>query len=129
MDSIPGNLADVATASKRIAQGLLAIGENRLELFAVEVQEQREYFIRAIVMALVMAAFGLLAGIALTFAIVLLMWERSPIITLFVLTGIYGAVAAFIWHRLNQMQRQWQTLPATLAQLRKDRECLDRCLG
>ncbi len=128
MDASTANLADVAASTKRFAQGLLAIGENRVELIAVEIQEQREFLIRAILMSLVMAAFGLLAGIALTFAIVLLVWDRAPIATLLVLAGLYVAAAAFVYFRLQHLQHLWSTLPITLEQIRKDRECLERCL-
>jgi uncharacterized membrane protein YqjE len=42
----------------------LAIGENRFELLMVEVQEERERLLHAIVLALGAAALGLLAGMA-----------------------------------------------------------------
>jgi uncharacterized membrane protein YqjE len=43
-----------------------------------------------------------------------------------VLTAIYGAIAGFLYTRLLRLQRDWQTLPETLDQLRKDRECLEK---
>jgi hypothetical protein len=58
----PGRLAET---SKRFARCLLAIGENRIELLMVEVQEERERLLHAIVLALGVAALGLLAGVAL----------------------------------------------------------------
>jgi uncharacterized membrane protein YqjE len=74
------------------------------------------------------AAFGLLAGVALTGAIVILLWELSPVATLLVLTGLYGTAAACLYRRLTVMLRDWQTLPATLDQLQKDRACLEKAL-
>jgi uncharacterized membrane protein YqjE len=53
-----GQLVEV---SKRFARRLLSIGENRCELLMVEVQEERERFLHAILLALGMAGFGLLA--------------------------------------------------------------------
>jgi len=67
----PGQLVDT---SKRFARRLLAMGENRFELLMVEVQEERERLLRAILLALGVAALGLLAGMALTGAIVVLLW-------------------------------------------------------
>ena len=63
----------LAANSKQFARRLLTIGENRLELLTVEVQEERERLLHAFLLALGVAAFGLLAGITLTAAIVVLL--------------------------------------------------------
>jgi len=114
--------------SKRFARRLFTIGENRLELLMVEVQEERERLLHAILLALGGAVFGLLAGITLTAAIVVLLWERSPVAVLLTLTALYGAAGVCIWRRLTGLLRDWQTLSATLDQLRKDRACLGKIL-
>jgi uncharacterized membrane protein YqjE len=106
----------------------LTIGENRFELLMVEVQEERERLLHAILLALGMAGFGLLAGVALTGAIVVLLWELSRVAALLVLTCLYGATAVCLYRRLTLLLRDWQSLPATLDQLRKDRACLDKDL-
>ena len=60
----------VVEASKRLVRRLLTIGENRFELLMVEAQEERERLLQAIRLALAVAVFGLLAGVALTGAVV-----------------------------------------------------------
>ena len=45
------NLEQLAATSKHFARRLLTIGENRLELLMVEVQEERVRLLRAIVLA------------------------------------------------------------------------------
>lgn len=114
--------------SKRFVRRLLTIGENRLELLMVEVQEERERLRHAILLALGVAAFGLLAGVALTGAIVVWLWECSRVAALLALTGLYGATAVCLYRRLTRLLRDWQNLPATREQLRKDRACLERNL-
>jgi uncharacterized membrane protein YqjE len=114
--------------SKRFARRLLTIGENRFELLMVEVQEERQRLLCAILLALGVAAFGLLAGVALTGAIVVLLWELSRVAALLVLTILYGATAVGLYRRLTRLLRDWQNLPATLDQLRKDRACLEQHL-
>ena len=126
----PGNsnAGQLVETSKRFARRLLTIGENRFELLMVEVQEERVRLLRAILLALGVAAFGLLAGAALTGAIVVLLWELSRVAALLVLTSLYGATAVFLYQRLTLLLRDWQNLPATLDQLRKDRACLEKRL-
>ena len=53
-------LSQLAAGSKALAWRLLAIGENRIELLMVEMQEGRERCLRAILLACGVAAFGLL---------------------------------------------------------------------
>jgi uncharacterized membrane protein YqjE len=122
------NAGQLGETFKRFARRLLAIGENRFELLMVEVQEERERLLRAILLALGVAALGLLAGVALTGAIVVLLWELSRVAVLLVLTGLYGAAAVCLYRRLTRLLLDWQNLPATLDQLRKDRACLEKHL-
>jgi uncharacterized membrane protein YqjE len=122
------NLGQLATTSKHFARRLLTIGENRLELLMVEVQQERVRLLRAILLALGVAAFGLLAGVALTGTIVWLFWKLSPLAVLLALSGLYAAAAVFLYRRLTVLLRDWQNIPATLEQLRKDRECLEKSL-
>jgi uncharacterized membrane protein YqjE len=107
----------------------LTIGENRLELLTVEVQEERERLLHAFLLALGVAAFGLLASLTLTAAIVVLLWQYSPFAVLLTLTGLYGVAAVCLYRRLTLLLRDWQTLSATLDQLRKDRACLEKTLA
>jgi uncharacterized membrane protein YqjE len=129
MEESTPSLGQLAASSKECARRLLTIGENRLELFTVEMQEERERLLRAFLLALGVAAFGLLAGLTLTAAIVVLLWDRSPAAVLLGLTFLYGAGAAYLCLRLAGLLRDWQTLSASLDQLRKDRACLEKILA
>jgi uncharacterized membrane protein YqjE len=126
MEGSTDSIRRLASASKDFAQRLLIIGENRLELVTVEVQEERECLLHAFLLALGVAAFGLLAGITLTAAIVILLWGCSPAAVLFILTGLYGAAGVCFSLRLTRLLRDWETLSASLDQLRKDRACLKK---
>lgn len=121
----PGQLVDTW---KRFARRLLAIGENRFELLMVEVQEERERLLRAILLALGVATFGLLTGVVFTGTIVVLLWAVSPTAALLMLTSLYGVAAFSFYLRLMRLIRDWQNLPATRDQLRKDRQCLEKQL-
>jgi uncharacterized membrane protein YqjE len=112
-----------------LARRLLTIGENRLELLTVEVQEERDHLLRALLLALGVAAFGLLAAITLTAVVVVGLWDRfSPVGVLLTLTFLYGAAGVLLCWRLAKLLHDWETLPASLDQFRKDRACLEQIL-
>jgi uncharacterized membrane protein YqjE len=128
MEESTVSFSQLARTSRRFAQRVLTIGENRLELLAVEVQEERERLLHTFLLALGVAAFGLLAGLTLTAAIVMLLWACSPVAVLLALTALYGAAGIFLYRRLARLLRDWQTFSASLDQLRKDRACLEKIL-
>jgi uncharacterized membrane protein YqjE len=126
MEESTVSLRQLATTSKTFARRLLTIGENRLELLTVEMQEERERLLHAFLLALGVAAFGLLAGLTLTAVIVVWLWAWSPVVPLLILTGLYGAAGICLYRRLTGLLRDWQTLSASLNQFRKDRACLEK---
>ena len=126
METATDSFEPLAASSKRFARQLMTFGENRLELLTVELQEERERLLTAFLLALGVAAFGLLGAMTLTAAVVILLWQLAPITVLLAVTILYAAVAVGLYRRLAGRLRDWQTLSATLDQLRKDRACLDK---
>ncbi len=126
-ESTPG-FRQVAASARELALRLLTIGGNRLELLTVEVQEERERLLHALLLAFGVAAIGLLAGMTLTALIVVLFWDCSRWAALLTLTALYGAFGFCLYRKLAVLLRDWQTLPASLDQLRKDRACLGKIL-
>jgi uncharacterized membrane protein YqjE len=129
MEESTVSFGQLGATSKQFARRLLTVGENRLELLTVEVQEERERLLLAFLLALGVATFGLLAGITLTAAIVVVFWAYSPLAVLLTLTGLYGAAGVCLYRRLTGLLRDWQTFSASLDQLRKDRDCLEKILA
>jgi uncharacterized membrane protein YqjE len=126
MQTSSDNSPHLGDATKRIAQRMFVIVENRLQLLMVEAQEERERVLLAILLALCTAVFGLLAGVTLTVVIALALWEHSHIMALVVLATLYSIAAVFFYQRLVRLQQDWETLPGTLEQLKKDRQCLEK---
>ena len=128
MEKSTVSLTQLGASSKHFARRLLTIGENRLELLTVEVQEECERLLHAFLLALGVAAFGMLAGFTLTAAIVVWLWTWCPLAVLLILTALYAAAGICLYLRLTGLMRNWQTLSASLDQLRKDRVCLEKIL-
>jgi len=127
-ETASARFAELKVASKHLARRLMTIGENRLELLQVELQEERERMLLAVLLALGVAGFSVLAGVALTITLVVVLWPHSPATALLVLTVLYAAAASYLYRRFALLLRAWQTLPATLDQLRKDRAGLESFL-
>jgi uncharacterized membrane protein YqjE len=129
MDHAPASERNLKAASKQFGRRLLTLLENRLELLTVEVQEERERLLHDLLLALGVAAFGLLAGLSFTAALVVLFWKYSPLTVLLVMTALYTAAGLALCRLLVHRLREWQSLSASLDQLRKDRQCLDQILS
>jgi len=129
MENSTVSIHQLTMASKQFVRRLGTIGENRLELLAVELQEERARILHAVLLALGMTAFGTLAGITLTALLAYLLWPWSPPGLFAILTVLYAAAAGLLYWRLNGLLSDWQTLSASLDQLRKDRACLEKLLA
>ena len=116
-------------ASKHLAHQALAVCENRLHLFLLEAQEERENIYRACGLAAGAAMFILLAGVALTLLVAVACWPWSPVAALAILFVIYSSAACLFYRQLAKMRREWQSFSATFDELKKDRECLKRSLN
>jgi uncharacterized membrane protein YqjE len=124
MDRPSPTFTEVASASRRAAHRALDIGANRVELLIVELQEERARLFQSFQLILGVMMLGLLAGVAFTLGIMVLLWDRSPLAGMIVLTVIYGGAAGLLYVRFARLQRDARMFDATLEQLRKDRECL-----
>ena len=96
-EGITGSSKKLAGGARELIQRLLAVVGNRLELFEVELHEARDDFLRAMCLLLGAVAFGFLAIIALTVALVVSLWETSPVVMLLALTVIYGGIACGLY--------------------------------
>ncbi len=128
MEKSTVSFKQLGLTSKQLARRLLISFGNRLELLTVEMQEERERFLHAILLGLGIATLSLLAGIAFTAAVVVWLWDRSPVLVLATVTLVYIAAAMGLYWRFRSVLRDWETLPATVDQLRKDRACLEKFL-
>jgi uncharacterized membrane protein YqjE len=125
METTANHNSTPASAGYRAASTLLRLGANRVELFALELEEERERMRRAAILAVVAAVFGVLAGVAFTVALVLLLWQYSAVLALIAPAAAYGAIAAVLFNRLKTLQREWRSFEATREQLKKDRAALE----
>jgi len=109
-----------------LARTFLALLQNRLEIFASEIDEQRALLAR---IALLAAAAAFCLGLAVILGVlfvVVLFWDTNRLLAIGALAGALGAggVVALLMLRAAVRQRP-RLLVATLAELRKDRAKLE----
>lgn len=114
---------------KQMARRLLAIGENRVALLTLELQEEGDRLLQGILMVFAIAVFGLLALLCMTAFMVVWLWPWSPLLALAILALTYVLLCAYLCREVRRRARAWQSLPSTVAQLKKDREALETLLA
>lgn len=105
------------------------MGENRVQLLVVEVEEERNRLFRLLLLALGASVFGLLASMAFTALLVFWLWSVSPAGALLGATTVYATASVCLYRLFQKEQQNWQSLQGTLEQLKKDRACLENALN
>ena len=116
------DLSETVATSKQVARRLIAIGQNRLELFCLEVREEQERLWRAVFYVSGVAVSLLLLGLVATLLVVLLLDEGARLWVLAGLGVVFALGAIAFWVALQRLRRGWVTLEETRRQLREDRE-------
>jgi uncharacterized membrane protein YqjE len=77
----------------RIGASLMGLAQTRLALFGIELAEEKDRIVGALVVATLAGIFGLVALISLTALIVIVLWDSYRWQPLLVLTLLYGGIA------------------------------------
>jgi uncharacterized membrane protein YqjE len=126
MDEAPHEPIGLLARGQRILRTLFDLAQTRLELFLVELQEQRVQVFDALLLVAVCSVCGLLTLVLLTFTLVVIFWETHRVLVLILLTlGYAGGATLAYWNLRNRLQR-WPAFAATLDQLKKDRACIEK---
>ncbi|HLP77776.1 MAG TPA: phage holin family protein [Candidatus Paceibacterota bacterium] len=99
--------------------------ENRLELFLVELREERIRLFNVILLGCVAAMLGFMTLLTITFTVVVIFWDSARVPVLASLSAIYFLATIGILWRLKARLQNWVSFPSTLAELKKDRSCLE----
>jgi uncharacterized membrane protein YqjE len=110
---------------KRLLNTALAGMENRIELFLVELREERLRVFEALVLGCVAAVLGFMALLTVTVTLVVIFWDSARVLVLVGLsTGYTLGTIGVLW-RLKIRLRNRSPFSATLDELKKDHACLE----
>jgi uncharacterized membrane protein YqjE len=104
----------------------LATALNRLEIFRVEVREEKLRIFQIILLASALIVLGTLALAMAAFAIAMVVWQEGSLIVLPCVIAAYAIGAWLAWRALRARLSGEAPFAASVNELRKDRECIPR---
>lgn len=123
-DRPPGGLFDSLRGLLDAALGLV---QRRVELLALELQEEKTRALDLVVRAAALVVLGLLTLVAATATLVVALWSTSPVLVLSLVTLAYGLGAAGLALGLRRRLRDGpKPFAGTIEEFRKDRECFGK---
>jgi len=125
MEAPEENTPGVFESLGRLLKTATVIARNRFELLLVEVQEERWRFFHALLLAGVALILALMTLMAATLAIVVVCMEADRLDLVVALVLLYLAATLFALWRLHLRLKNWAPFSTTLAELEKDKACLD----
>jgi uncharacterized membrane protein YqjE len=120
-DSSPGLFSSV----KRLLNTALAEVENRIELFLLELREERSRLFDVLLLGCAAGMLGFMALLTVTVTLVVIFWDSARVPVLVVLSACYSLGTLGVLWRLKVMMRSWSSFSATLDELKKDRACFE----
>lgn len=121
-DAEDGLLATVA----RMFKTLRAVAVNRVELFLVELKEERAQLFSALLLAAAGIVCASMTLILITFTVLVIFWDTHRLLALVLMVCVYAVAAVVAFVRLRCRLERWQAYSATLEQIKKDRSCLEK---
>jgi len=120
-ESSPGLFSSV----KRLLNTALGGVENRIELFLVELREERFRVFEVLGLGIAAAVLGFMALLTITVTVVVIFWDTARVPVLVALSVVYSVAATGVFYWLKVRLRDWSSFSATLTELKKDRACLE----
>ncbi|TDF85663.1 phage holin family protein [Pseudomonas sp. H9] len=114
-----------AASSKRLGAAVLGLLHGHVELFGIELQEQKARTLSLLLFAGLALVFTLLLLVALSALVLVLLWDTYRLAGVIGLCVFYGLAAVFCGLRLKAaVYDESSPFSATLEELAKDRERL-----
>ena len=120
-ESTPGVFGSLV----RLLKTVILIAQNRFELLLVEVQEERYRVFNLLLLAGVVLILALMTLMAVTITIVVVCLEAERLDLVIALVLLYLAATILSLWRLHTRLKNWVPFSSTLAELKKDKSCLD----
>ena len=119
--------AGVMESIRRLGSSLAGLLQTRAELFAVELQEEKLRAIRLLVWISAAIALGVAGLLVAIIGLALFLWELAGYWGIAGLAaGVLGLAAIILWNIHRRISRSPAPFAGTVAEFRKDAECLKK---
>lgn len=113
------------TVLPRLWRTARLLATSRVELFLLELKEERLRLFDALLLAAAAVVCGAFALGLLTLTLVVAFWEQHRVLVLALLTLAFATGAGGCFWTLRRRLLRWQAFTATREQLKKDCACFD----
>ena len=126
MAETPPTEGGILASVTRWFHTLRDVAENRVELFLLELKEERMRLFDALLLAAVGLVCALMTLIMVTLTVVVIFWDTHRLLVLGLVTAAYAAAATAALVKLRSRLQRWQAFSATLGEFKKDRACFKK---
>lgn len=117
--------AGILSSIRALADSLLAIVQDRIELVSVELQEEKLRLIQVFIWICAAIFTGMMAVMFASITLVYLLWDSARLAALGGLTLLYTVAAVTIVIAFRRyVTRQPKPFAATLGEIKVDRTCI-----
>ena len=110
---------------RMLGDSLLATVHDRIELFSLEIEEERSRLILTIIWISLALFAGVMTALLASITLVFLFWETARLAVLLTLTVVYGSALAYTIVTVRRhLARQPRPFAASLAELEEDQACI-----
>jgi uncharacterized membrane protein YqjE len=125
MATPPPSPAGFLGSFRSLGDGLLAMLEHRIELFSVELQEEKFRLIQTMIWISAAAFSGMMAAAFASLTLVYLFWDSARLAVLGGLTTLYALALLMILIAFRRyLTHQPKPFAATLEEIGADRSCI-----
>ncbi len=118
----------MASALSKIAGAFASIAQTRVEIFGIELAEEKDRLLSTLLLSLVALMVGLLALIGLSALVVVVLWDSYRWQPLAILSLIYVLIAAYCAIRVRDAIRHAPPpFETTRAEFENDWALVERC--
>jgi uncharacterized membrane protein YqjE len=109
----------------RLLRTFAAIAENRTELFLLEWHEERWRLFEALILAGIVLVLALMTLMVATVTVVVICVNNHQLGVVVAMGLVYLVATLGCYWQLRNRMKAWEPFAGTLAEIKKDKECLD----
>lgn len=125
-DTPPLETGGLGSTAARLFKTLRDLAESRVELFLVELREERIRLFDALLLAAAGIVCALMTLVMITLTVLVMFWDTHRLLALLLITLAYAVAAVVAFVKLRFRLQHWQAYSATLEELKKDCACFKK---